>query len=244
MITCGAILGKHAVSKNDGVRNLIKKAENLGVNLPAHEVAYRRLRDLILFGELAPQEPVTIQGLVERSGSGMTPVREAIRRLIAEDALQFQGNRRVSVPDITLADLEQLVLLRLAVEPSLTAFACRHVTEPYLAQLTSIDNDLDRAVENGDVVGYPSANHTFHMSNYNLAQAPILLNTTHRLWLRFGPALRMVCGRLGTQNLPDFHKDILTALVDGKPDAAADAMAQDVVQGMDQIRASLGPIVT
>ena len=57
------------------------RADSAG--LPTHEVVYRRLRDMILFGELAPGQPVTIQGLVERLEVGMTPVREALRRLMA-----------------------------------------------------------------------------------------------------------------------------------------------------------------
>jgi len=67
-------------------------------NLPNHERAYRRLRGMILYGDLAPGQAVTIQGLVERLASGMTPVREAIRRLTAEGALTLQGNRRLCVP--------------------------------------------------------------------------------------------------------------------------------------------------
>ena len=66
--------------------------------LPAHEMTYRALKELLLFGEIAPGQAVTIQGLVARLEVGMTPVREALRRLISEGALEFQGNRRVSVP--------------------------------------------------------------------------------------------------------------------------------------------------
>ncbi|WP_311201718.1 GntR family transcriptional regulator [Sulfitobacter sp. S190] len=53
-------------------------------SLPTHEVVYRQARDLVLFGELAPGAAVTIQGIVDRLDAGITPVREAIRRLIAE----------------------------------------------------------------------------------------------------------------------------------------------------------------
>ena len=62
-----------------------------GRKVPTHEVAYGRLRDLILFGHLEPGQPVTIQGLTGDLGAGMTPVREAIRRLTAEGALSLQG---------------------------------------------------------------------------------------------------------------------------------------------------------
>lgn len=65
---------------------------------PAHQQVYGRLRAKVLFGDLAPGQPVTIKGLVDDLGAGMTPVREALRRLTAEGALEFQGNRRICVP--------------------------------------------------------------------------------------------------------------------------------------------------
>ena len=51
-----------------------------GAKQPAHETVYQKLRAQILFGELAPGQAVTIQGLTESLGAGMTPVREAIRQ--------------------------------------------------------------------------------------------------------------------------------------------------------------------
>jgi DNA-binding GntR family transcriptional regulator len=52
--------------------------------IPTHEVTYGRLRDMVLFGRLQPGQPVTIQGLTRDLDAGMTPVREAFRRVIAE----------------------------------------------------------------------------------------------------------------------------------------------------------------
>ena len=90
-----------------------------GAGLPAHERVYRRLRTMVLFGELEPGQAVTIQGLTDQLGVGMTPVREALRRLIAEGALAFQDNRRICVPVLDAAAVEQLGLARAALELSL-----------------------------------------------------------------------------------------------------------------------------
>jgi len=57
-----------------------------------------------------------------------------------------------------------------------------------------------------------------------------------RLWLRFGPSLRVVIGRIGTQNLPDKHKDMLECMRTGDSEGAAKAMREDMLQGMEQIR--------
>ena len=92
--------------------------------IPSHEVTYARLRDMILFGHLAPGAPVTIQGLITELDAGMTPVREAIRRLTAEGALLPQGNRRVAVPELSADLLEQVAFARLAIEPKLAERGC------------------------------------------------------------------------------------------------------------------------
>ena len=39
--------------------------------VPSHELTYVRLRDMVLFGALAPGQPVTIQGLITDLGAGM-----------------------------------------------------------------------------------------------------------------------------------------------------------------------------
>jgi DNA-binding GntR family transcriptional regulator len=203
--------------------------------LPAHEVVYRRLRSQILFGELAPGQAVTIQGLTEALGAGMTPVREAIRRLISDGALRFQGNRRVSVPSLSLLDLEQLIYARKTMESELAGRAAGRISEAGVDALVERDAVLDQSILSGDVKGYLTHNYLFHAQLYEAAEAPILEGIVDGLWMRFGPSLRVVCGRFGTQSLPDRHKDILQALRDGDAEGAAFATAQDVEQGMEQI---------
>jgi len=85
------------------------------------------------------------------------------------------------------------------------------------------------------VGGYLRSNYDFHALLYQVADAPILTEMAERLWLRFGPSLRVVCGRFGTQNLPDRHKEMLDALRAGDVDGVARAMEQDVEQGMEQM---------
>ena len=206
---------------------------------PAHEQVYQTLRAQILFGEMAPGQAVTIQGLTQALGVGMTPVREAIRRLISDGALVFQGNRRVSVPQLSATDVEQLIYIRKTMESELTRRATQRVSTAAIAELEQIDKALDHAISTGDVAGYLERNYQFHTRLYDLADAPVVAGLVDRVWLRFGPSLRVVCGRFGTQNLRDHHKELLAALRCRDPEAAADAMTQDVVQGMSQVSAVL-----
>lgn len=207
--------------------------------LPTHELVYRDLREQVLFGELEPGQPVTIQGLTDALGVGMTPVREALRRLTAEGALVFLGNRRISVPVLDMQAIEELTIARKALEPELADRAAQRATMGDVARLAQIDSLLDAAIRKGDVRRYLVENHRFHAELNSLAQAPILTEMVDRLWLRFGPSLRVVCGQFGTRNLPDLHKDVLAALAARNGAAAAEAMESDVTQGMQQIRQGL-----
>ncbi|MFV1494355.1 GntR family transcriptional regulator [Phaeobacter sp. JH20_36] len=223
--------------------NLSQPAASSGsqptAKLPAHETVYQTLRGQILFGDLAPGQAVTIQGLVESLGAGMTPVREAIRRLISDGALVFQGNRRVSVPMLRESDLNELIYARKTIECQLARLATTRVSADDITALEAIDTALDQAISAGDVTGYLVQNYRFHTRLYAYADAPILTDLADRLWLRFGPSLRVVCGRLGTQSFPDRHKDILEALHRQDADLAALAMERDVAQGMDQVSQGL-----
>lgn len=206
-----------------------------GAGLPTHEKVYRRLRDKVLYGDLAPGQPVTIQGLVEDLGVGMTPVREALRRLTAEGALQALGNRRIVVPELTADAVTQITGARTALESQLAHKAVEHASPAQIDDLVRIDLRLDDAITNGDIPGYLRENHAFHIGLYQIANAPIVEALVMSLWLRFGPSLRVVCGQFGTRNLPDRHKELIAALRKGDGDAAALAMKEDVVQGMAQI---------
>lgn len=217
----------------------IRPDPGAGAGLPAHEQVYRRLRAAVLFGELEPGQPVTIQGLTERLGVGMTPVREALRRLTAEGALEFRGNRRITVPALDAEAVEELTWARLALEPELARRAARVADEAAVAALRATDARLDRAIAAGDVAGYLRENHRFHAGIYALAGTPILQGMVEGLWLRFGPSLRVVCEGGGELGLPDRHKDMLAGLQARDGPAVADAMADDVRQGMERIAVRL-----
>jgi DNA-binding GntR family transcriptional regulator len=207
--------------------------------IPSHEVTYARLRDMILFGHLAPGAPVTIQGLIADLGAGMTPVREAIRRLTAEGALLPQGNRRVAVPQMSPAMLDQVAFARLAIEPSLAARAAARLTPAQIDRLEAIDAKVNRAIDSGNLPDYLAANHAFHFALYEAADAPVLLDLARSLWLRAGPSLRAVIDRFGRETAPDLHREALAAMRAHDARALAAAIERDIQQGVDHVRQAL-----
>jgi DNA-binding GntR family transcriptional regulator len=207
--------------------------------IPSHEVTYARLRDMILFGHLAPGAPVTIQGLITELEAGMTPVREAIRRLTAEGALLPQGNRRVAVPELSAEMLEQVAFARLAIEPKLAELAAPRLTQARIDRLEAMDGAVNRAIDAGKLPDYLAANHAFHFALYETAEAPVLLDLARSLWLRAGPSLRAVIDRYGREAAPDLHRAALAAMRSGDAKALARAIEEDIQQGVYHVRQAL-----
>lgn len=213
-----------------------KNMNQLAPKRPEHENIYLRVKDMILFGEFVPGQPLTIHGLAERIGTGVTPAREAIRRLSAEGALVTLENRRIVIPAITEHRLKQIELVRLTVEPELAKIAAMRCKTADIEALERLDELVDEAIQVGDIRGYLQANHQFHFHLYDLAEARILRRIAETLWLRIGPSLRVVCGRYGTANLTDQHQEATRALRAGDPVKASQAIAEDIRQGIAFVR--------
>ena len=81
----------------------------------------------------------------------------------------------------------------------MTAPANVRIGPAEIAALETHDRNLDTAISSGDIRGYLVHNYRFHQGVYASAGAPILWETANRLWLRFGPSLRVVGGRFAVE---------------------------------------------
>ena len=89
----------------------------------AAETAYRRLRELVVTGVLAPGVVLNEQDLVDRLGIGRTPVREAIQRLAGQHVLTIFPRRGIAVSKLGLADIQAIFEARETIEAKLAALA-------------------------------------------------------------------------------------------------------------------------
>lgn len=203
--------------------------------LTAHESTYRNLRERILIGGLAPGMAVTLRGLADLLGVSVMPVRDAVRRLIAERALTMQDNRRVLVPEMTRSKFNQIVFARLSLEPELAARALTGMSPRVIKAVNAIDKAIDRAMARGDVEGYMRGNFQFHFTIYKQAGNETLLGLVESVWLQFAPFMRVAYDRYDTAKLEDFHQAALKAMRAGDEAALRAAIAADIGQGMNFI---------
>ncbi|MFZ0269882.1 FCD domain-containing protein, partial [Caulobacter sp.] len=87
---------------------------------------------------------------------------------------------------------------------------------------------------------YMTANHDFHFAIYERADAEVLLAMAGGLWLQIGPFMRVVFGRIGADGLAaDRHAEAMEALKLRDAEGARRAMAADLSEGMDKMRAAV-----
>lgn len=133
---------------------------------------YRQIKEMILDGEIEPGRTITIQRLSEAFQVSAMPVREALRRLMAEQALMVVSGRSVGIPTLTLERLEDLRRVRREVEGVAAAWAAQRITPDAISQLNDLVEDLEVAARASDGARYVPANHRFHFAIYELAGSP------------------------------------------------------------------------
>ncbi|MGO4854176.1 GntR family transcriptional regulator [Phaeovulum sp. W22_SRMD_FR3] len=180
--------------------------------MTTQDYAYARLRHAILLGALRPGTALTFRGLAQRLSLSPTPIREAMRRLSSENAIEVLGNRRLQVPLMTLARFEELVQLRITLETHAAERAFPYVSEMEIAALTALDTEMDAAIEARDLDALTQLNQAFHKRLYSLnPQAPVM-PLIESLWLQLGPFQRQVIEHIDSINVIDRHKEMLAAM--------------------------------
>ena len=201
-------------------------------NAAAHERIYRRLRQQIMHGELAPGQALTLRGVAAQFGVSMTPAREAVRRLAAEGALTLSSSGRISTPELSAERIEELAAIRAMLEPEMAARALPRAHFALIDRLAAINAMNQEAVMNQDAVAYVRTNLEFHRTLYLRAQTPAMLAMCETVWLQRGPTMRALYQKLRRREVPQHHRMILSALRAGDEPGLRLAVRTDVTQGL------------
>ncbi|QDJ09563.1 Transcriptional regulator, GntR family [Roseomonas mucosa] len=126
------------------------------------ERVYRRLRDAIAMGSLAPRTRVSERGLAARLGVSPAPVRESLRRLEMEGLVVTLPRRGTLVADFGPGQLEEMGRIRVALEAVVAGLAARNATPEDIARLAGQLDAMRAATGAGDAGRLAEANTRFH----------------------------------------------------------------------------------
>ncbi len=203
------------------------------------ERAYQALRHALIVGKLPPGKGISLRAMAEDLGVGVMPIRAAIARLSAEDALAVHDNRRVSIPDMTTDRFDQLMQARLLLEPICAMRALGAIDAATLARIRAHDDQMNASYHSGDAELYMAANYAFHFEIYRAGPSDVLTRLLESVWMQFGPFMRKVYGRVGTVRLTDKHEMAIDAIERRDVTRLKLAIEADILDGMDLLGKSI-----
>lgn len=199
-------------------------------NTIAHQV-YTQLRESIMNGRFSPDQKLTIRGLAEALGSSQMPIREALHRLQAENALEITASGRIRVPKITPGQLQEVRDARVALEGLLADRAAVRAKAFDISEISEIYDQLQAAVDASDQSMYLRINFAFHRRIYATSEASLTLKIVENLWLLIGPCFVLLTpDKAHLQRSMEAHARILEAMEKGDGTAARFAVAADIMQ--------------
>ncbi len=127
--------------------------------------AYARLKDDIRSNLMPPGYQAPEPEIAERLGMSRTPVREALIRLEAEGLVELIPRRGARVLPIKTGDMEEIYQILTALEPDAAAsLASRAPNEEELAPLREATDEMEEALEAGDLDRWAAADDRFHIT--------------------------------------------------------------------------------
>lgn len=209
------------------------------------ERVYSELRRALIGGLFAPGQVLTIRQLADALMTSTMPVREALGRLITEQALEALPNRTIRVPPVTAERIDDLLRARILLEGEAIELACSHMTDALLAHIREIMAQWEEMRLGGDPATVDrelSLNHAFHFEIYRACGSTILLPMIESLWLQSGPCTRAAIyafSEAGARDAARFHHTIMAALVAGDGKAARAALIGDISRPFDYLKQKL-----
>ncbi len=193
------------------------------------EKAYEKVRSGLISARFRPGQILTIRNLASEYGISATPVREALQRLVVENALELQPNKSYRIPVLTIERFEEVRRIRCALEPMAAELAYPRISKRELKALETLVEKMDRAIQSRNINSYTLHNEEFHFLIYDSAHAPLLLGMIRDLWIQVAPFFISLFE--GSDYLSEgnrWHKEILAALKDEDIRRVKNGIASDI----------------
>lgn len=174
---------------------------------------YATLRRWLSLGRFVPGERLRIHALAEQLGVGEMPVRAALVRLAAESALVSVPNRGVLVPQLTRAQFDDTLNVRVMLEGEAASLATPRLTDDEIAQLDALCAHMGEALAQNRRTRYLDANEVFHLVLYRACGSPLLVDLIETVWLQVGPISNLLFDDSGfAATLNDAHDGLMRRL--------------------------------
>nr|WP_218169234.1 GntR family transcriptional regulator [Pseudomonas gingeri] len=182
---------------------------DLGNAPSTSEIITRHLRDAIVAGNFAEDEPIRQDEIARQFNVSKIPVREALKRLEAEGLVMFQRNRGAMVTRLSEPELAQMFEVRMLLEDKVLRLAIPNMTEETFTRAERICQEF---VGENDIGRWAELNWELHACLYEPAQRPFLVGLIRSVNDKLERYLRLQMSlSAGKERADHEHRDIIEA---------------------------------
>lgn len=199
------------------------------------DLAYTRVRALILSGELEPGAVLPQVTLARTIGISTTPLREALRRLRQEGLVSLDAHRDARVAPLDATEARELVELRQSLDPLAASLAASRRTDDELSEIATVLAGLE------SLSSHPSLeqlehHRRFHAAIYRAAHNALLADALDGLWDKSDRyrlhALEDEREEADRTRSAEEHRLLFEAVRDGDSEGAAEVMRRHVAASL------------
>ena len=194
------------------------------------DIAYDRLKEAIQTGELRPGEPLYEVRLSKRLDISRTPIREALQQLVREGLVRSLPNRAMTVAQLSMEEVLNVLHIRSLVEPEITRLAAASASKEMLDVLWQAIEDLEAAAEDDNRADWSRADTVFHEALS--AACPNALLGELGLQMRNRMHLVATDSQTTSERLKTCtheHRKIVQAIADRDAEKAREAMSEHLL---------------
>ncbi|KAA3518596.1 GntR family transcriptional regulator [Agrobacterium vitis] len=193
------------------------------------EQLVRAIADLIIVGDLKPDDKLDEGSLATRFEVSRTPVREALRQLCAMGLVERKPNKSAVVTNVTGGFLTSMFEAMAELEGMCARLAAERMTLEERRGLERMHRDSIRIVQAGQTEDYSAYNIEFHNRIYQGAHNQHILELVTQTRSRLAPFRRAQFRLTGRLSLSfQEHEAIVNAILRGEKTAAAEAAYRHV----------------
>jgi DNA-binding GntR family transcriptional regulator len=189
------------------------------------DLAYARLRDMIVDLRLPPGTFLSESALASELGLGRVPVREALARLANDLFVTIMPRRGTAVSPLALSDVLEMFEAREAIQCGVAYIAATRASDEDLAALRNLIEIVDRGRECPDHEQFLLDDHAVHVALVHMVKNSLLQDAADRLLLHSLRFWRMYWrDRPPPMDAMLSHSELLSALESRDPIRAETAM--------------------
>jgi GntR family transcriptional regulator, colanic acid and biofilm gene transcriptional regulator len=151
---------------------------------------YSEMRESLIAGRFMPGDRIRISEAAQQFGTSDTPVREALLRLVSDQALEMETAKQIIVPPLSMERYLEIRTIRLALESAAVEGAATLITDKDLTELLRINKKFAQAESAHHAENQLRYNREFHFGVYQHCGLPRLLSLIENMWASMGPILR------------------------------------------------------